>query len=61
MAYVLWLVLSNFPLLTGFESIPVNVFLGGLMLIIGVIGYFVAVAKDRKGKLADPVSIDVDE
>ena len=61
MAYVLWLVLSNFPLLTGFESMPVNIVLGGLMLIVGVIGYAVAVSKDKKGQLADPVSIDVDE
>ena len=60
MIYVLFLVLSNFTLLTGFESLPVNLFLGGLMLIVGVIGYIVAVWMDKKGQLADPVSIEVD-
>ena len=60
MIYVLYLVLSNFPLLTGFEGLPVNLFLGGLMLIVGIVGYVVAVVLDKKGKLADPVSIEVD-
>lgn len=61
MGYILYLVLSNFSLLTGFESFAVNLFIGGLMIIVGVIGYFVAIFKDRKGALVDPVSIDVDE
>lgn len=59
--YILYLVLSNFSLLTGFESFAVNLFIGGLMFIVGIIGYFVAVFKDRKGALVDPVSIDVEE
>ena len=61
MGYILYLVLSNFSLLTGFESLPVNLFIGGLMFIVGIIGYFVAIFKDRKGALVDPVSIDVEE
>lgn len=60
MIYVLYLVLSNFPLLTGFEGLPVNLLLGGLMLIVGIVGYVVAVTLDKKGKLADPVSIEVE-
>ena len=59
--YILYLVLSNFSLLTGFESFAVNLFIGGLMFIVGVIGYLVAVFKDKKGALVDPVSIDVEE
>ena len=50
-----------FSLLTGFESFAVNLFIGGLMFIVGVIGYLVAVFKDKKGALVDPVSIDVEE
>ncbi len=61
MGYILYLVLSNFSLLTGFESFAVNLFIGGLMFIVGVIGYLVAVFKDKKGALVDPVSIDVEE
>lgn len=61
MAYVLYLVLSNFTLLTGFESLPVNLLLGGLMIIVGIVGFFIALSYDKKGKLADPVSINVDE
>lgn len=61
MGYVLWLVLSNFSLLTGFESIGINVVLACLTIIIGVAGYFIAVNLDKKGKLADPQSIDVED
>ena len=61
MGYVMWLVLSNFTLLTGFESLPINLLLGGFMIIIGVIGYLVAVNLDKKGRLADPQSIDVED
>ena len=60
MGYILYLVLSNFNLLTGFEDFGVNLFLGCLMLIIGVIGFIVAVVLDKKGSLTDPVSIEVE-
>ena len=60
MGYILFLVLSNFNLLTGFEDFGVNLFLGCLMLIIGVIGFIVAVVLDKKGSLTDPVSIEVE-
>lgn len=60
MTYILWLVLSNFSLLSGYESLVINVILGGLMLVVGVIGYFVAIAKDKKGTLTDPVDIEVE-
>lgn len=60
MVYVLWLVLSNFPLLTGFDSLPVNLFLGGLTLIVGIIGFIIAIQMDKRGKLSDPVSIEVE-
>ena len=60
MGYILFLVLSNFNLLTGFEDFGVNLFLGCLMLIIGVIGFIVAVVLDKKGALTDPVSIEVE-
>jgi amino acid transporter len=60
MAVILVLVLSNFSLLTGSESLLVNILLAGLMIIVGLIGYFVAVALDKKGKLEDPVSIEVE-
>ena len=60
MGYILYLVLSNFNLLTGFEDFGVNLFLGCLMLIIGVIGFIAAVVLDKKGSLTDPVSIEVE-
>ncbi len=60
MGYILFLVLSNFNLLTGFEDFGVNLFLGCLMLIIGVIGFIIAVVLDKKGSLTDPVSIEVE-
>lgn len=60
MAYILYLVLSNFSLLSGFEEFSINLFLGGLMLIVGVIGYIVAIVLDKKGTLTDPVSIEVE-
>ena len=60
MGYILFLVLSNFNLLTGFEDFGVNLFLGCLMLIIGVIGFIIAVILDKKGSLTDPVSIEVE-
>lgn len=60
MGYILFLVLSNFNLLTGFEEFGINLFLGCLMLIIGVVGYIVAVVLDKKGNLTDPVSIEVE-
>lgn len=61
MGYVLFLVLSNFSLLTGYEDVFVNVFIGGLMVIVGIIGYAIAIAKDKNGTLVDPVDIDVEE
>ncbi len=61
MGYVMFLVLSNFTLLTGYESLPINLLLGGLMVIVGVIGFVVAANLDKKGKLADPQSIDVED
>ena len=60
MAYILYLVLSNFNLLSGYEEFGINLFLGGLMLVIGVIGYIVAVVLDKKGALTDPVDIEVE-
>ena len=57
---ILYLVLSNFNLLTGYDNMAVNLLLGGIMLIVGVLGYVVAVVKDKKGNLVDPVSIDVE-
>ncbi|MDD6786089.1 MAG: hypothetical protein PUD81_07555, partial [Eggerthellales bacterium] len=60
MAYILFLVLSNFNLLSGYEEFGINLFLGGLMLIIGVIGYIVAIILDKKGALTDPVDIEVE-
>ena len=61
MGYVLFLVLSNFSLLTGYEDVFVNVFIGGLMVLVGIIGYAIAIAKDKNGTLVDPVDIDVEE
>ena len=61
MGYVLFLVLSTFSLLTGYEDVFVNVFIGGLMVIVGIIGYAIAIAKDKNGTLVDPVDIDVEE
>ena len=60
MGYILFLVLSNFNLLTGFEEFSTNLILGGLTLIIGVIGFIAAVVLDKKGVLTDPVSIEVE-
>lgn len=60
MGYILYLVLSNFGLMTGFESTLVNVLIAGLMIIVGIVGYIYAVGKDKKGELVDPVNIVTD-
>ena len=31
------------------------------MVIVGIIGYAIAIAKDKNGTLVDPVDIDVEE
>ena len=61
LGYILYLVLANFGLMTGFESAPINIFLAALMVVVGIIGYFIAISKDKQGKLADPADIDVDD
>lgn len=60
MGYILYLVLSNFSLLSGFEEFGINLFLGGLMVIVGIIGYIVAIVLDKRGTLMDPVDIEVE-
>ncbi len=60
MGAILYLVLSNFSLLAGCENIGINLFLGGFVVIIGIAGYFVALARDRKERLVDPVSINAE-
>ena len=60
MAYIAVLVISNFSLLTGLDNMVLNVLFGGLMLIVGVIGYIVSYMKDKKGTLADAASIEVE-
>jgi len=60
MGYIMYLVLSNFSLLTGYENVAINIALGGLMIIIGIAGFIYAVHKDKKGTLTDPVNIEVD-
>ena len=36
-------------------------FIVGLIVIVGIIGYAIAIAKDKNGTLVDPVDIDVEE
>ena len=60
MGYILFLVLSNFSLLTGYENLAINILLGGLMILIGIAGYIYAIYKDKNGTLTDPVNIEVD-
>ncbi len=60
MAYVLYLVVSNFSVVTGYESTAVNVCLAGLMVIVGIFGFIYAVWKDKKTGLVDPADIVTD-
>ncbi len=60
LGYILYLVLSNFGLMTGFENAAINIFLAGLVVIVGIIGYFIAIYKDKKGLLVDPKDVITD-
>lgn len=57
---ILFLLLANFSLLSGYENLAINIFLAGITVIVGVIGYIVAVQKDKKGQLVDPTDIITD-
>lgn len=59
MGYIASLVISNFAMLTGLESVVLNTLFACLMIIVGIIGFFVCLGMDKKGKLVDPASIDV--
>lgn len=58
LGYILVLVVSNFPLLTGSSILVVNL-LPVVLLIVGVAGYLYATYRDKKGVLVDPMDIDV--
>ncbi len=57
MGYILYLVISNFGLMTGYESVVINTILASLMIIVGICGYIFAVWKDKKDGLVDPADI----
>ena len=60
LGYILFLLLANFSLLSGYESLAINIFIAGITVIIGIIGYIVAIQKEKKGLLVDPTDIITD-
>lgn len=61
LCYIAFLVISNFALLTGLDNMVLNIVFACLMWIIGICGFIASVVKDKRGTLADPTTIEVDE
>ena len=61
LAWLTYMVISNFGLMTGIENDALNMFIACIMIIIGIIGFIVSAYKQSKGTLIDVTSIDLEE
>ena len=61
LCYIAFLVISNFARLPGLDNMVLNIVFACLMWIIGICGFIASVVKDKRGTLADPTTIEVDE